>query len=111
MHRPELSGIRHGPEGTSNLLGYFAPVARAGSHGSRGGGNISRHLWVAGRTKYYAGMKLHSKLIRAVVTRLARAYGFLDPVAVLARLRGFFQASEVSEPIELLRAGMLFHAR
>ncbi|MDB6115717.1 MAG: hypothetical protein JWQ62_2662, partial [Lacunisphaera sp.] len=56
-------------------------------------------------------MKLHSKLVRHVVTRLARAYGFLDPVAVLARLRGFSQASEVSEPIELLRAGMLFHAR
>ncbi|MDB6166856.1 MAG: hypothetical protein JWQ83_1996 [Lacunisphaera sp.] len=56
-------------------------------------------------------MKLHSKLARFLVTRLARAYGFLDPVAVMSRLRGFSQASEVSEPIELLRAGMLFHAR
>ena len=27
------------------------------------------------------------------------------------RLRGFSQQSEVGEPIELLRAGMLFHAR
>lgn len=56
-------------------------------------------------------MNLHSKPIRFLVTRLARAYGFLDPVAVMARLRGFSQQSEVSEPIELLRAGMLFHAR
>src|SRR6478736_928601 len=56
-------------------------------------------------------MKLHSKPVRFLVTRLARAYGFLDPVAVLARLRGFAQQSEVGEPIELLRAGMLFHAR
>lgn len=56
-------------------------------------------------------MKLHSKPIRFLVTRLARAYGFLDPVMLMARLRGFSQKSEVSEPIELLRAGMLFHAR
>jgi len=56
-------------------------------------------------------MKLHSRPVRFLVTRLARAYGFLDPVAVLSRLRGFAQQSEVGEPIELLRAGMLFHAR
>ena len=56
-------------------------------------------------------VKLHSKPVRFLVTRLARAYGFLDPVALLARLRGFAQQSEVGEPIELLRAGMLFHAR
>jgi hypothetical protein len=56
-------------------------------------------------------MKLHSKPLRFLVTRLARAYGFLDPVMLMARLRGFSQESEVSEPIELLRAGMLFHAR
>ncbi|HWA28751.1 MAG TPA: hypothetical protein VG734_24080 [Lacunisphaera sp.] len=56
-------------------------------------------------------MNLHSRTARYLVTRLARAYGFLDPVAVLARLRGFSQQSEVGEPIELLRAGMLFHAR
>ncbi len=56
-------------------------------------------------------MKLHAKPVRYLVTRLARAYGFLDPMAVLARLRGFSQHSEVGEPIELLRAGVLFHAR
>lgn len=56
-------------------------------------------------------MLLKSKLGRHLVTRVARAYGFLDPVALLARLRGFAQTSEVGEPIELLRAGVLFHAR
>jgi hypothetical protein len=56
-------------------------------------------------------MKLQSKPLRFLVTRIARAYGFLDPVMLMARLRGFSQESEVSEPIELLRAGMLFHAR
>jgi hypothetical protein len=56
-------------------------------------------------------MKLHSKPLRFLVTRLARAYGFLDPVVLMSRLRGFSKESEVSEPIELLRAGMLFHAR
>lgn len=48
---------------------------------------------------------------RFLVTRAARAYGFLDPVSLLAKLRNFAQPSEVGEPIELLRAGMLFHAR
>lgn len=56
-------------------------------------------------------MLLKSRLGRHLVTRVARAYGFLDPVALLARLRGFAQTSEVGEPIELLRAGVLFHAR
>ena len=35
----------------------------------------------------------------------------IDPLALLARLRNFSQPSEVQEPIELLRAGILFHAR
>ncbi|MEW6158429.1 MAG: hypothetical protein AB1813_13430 [Verrucomicrobiota bacterium] len=48
---------------------------------------------------------------RRLVTRIARAYGFLDPIQLLARLRQFSRPSEVSEPIELLRAGVLFHAR
>ncbi len=48
---------------------------------------------------------------RFVVRHLARSQGFVDPVALLARLRGFAQPSEVGEPIELLRAGMVFHAR
>src|SRR5882724_11018827 len=57
------------------------------------------------------GMILNSWLTRKLITRAARAYGFLDPIGLLAKLRGFAQPSEVAEPIELLRAGMLFHAR
>jgi len=41
----------------------------------------------------------------------ARRYDFLDPITFLARLRSFAQPSEAQEPIELLRAGMVFHAR
>ncbi len=46
-----------------------------------------------------------------IVRRAARAYGILDPALWLARVRQFAQPSEVQEPIELLRAGILFHAR
>jgi hypothetical protein len=46
-----------------------------------------------------------------VIKRAARAYGFLDPITLLARLRRFGQPSEVHEPIELIRAGVIFHAR
>ena len=42
---------------------------------------------------------------------VARAKGFVDPVAVYAQLQRFAQPSEVGEPVELLRAGMVFHAR
>ncbi|MEW6039225.1 MAG: hypothetical protein AB1648_13385 [Pseudomonadota bacterium] len=48
---------------------------------------------------------------RFLLRRLARAHGFLDPIALLARLRRFTQPAEVTEPIELLRAGVVFHAR
>ena len=48
---------------------------------------------------------------RMIVRRAARAYGVSDPALWLARLRQFFQTSEVQEPIELLRAGLHFHAR
>lgn len=46
-----------------------------------------------------------------IIRRLARAQGFLDPIALLARLHRFAQPAEVAEPIELLRAGVVFHAR
>jgi hypothetical protein len=46
-----------------------------------------------------------------VIKRAARAYGFLDPLTLLARLRRFGHPSEVHEPIELVRAGVVFHAR
>ncbi|MFW6387588.1 MAG: hypothetical protein ACOC0G_02800, partial [Thermodesulfobacteriota bacterium] len=48
---------------------------------------------------------------RFFIRRIARSKGFLDPVALLARLHSFAQPSEVAEPIELLRAGVIFHAR
>lgn len=48
---------------------------------------------------------------RYLLSRMARSHGFIDPIAVLSRLRRFAQPSEVMEPIELLRAGLVFHAR
>ncbi len=45
------------------------------------------------------------------VKRAARRYGVLDPALLLARMRRFAQPSEVAEPLELLRAGIVFHAR
>ncbi|MFC1652552.1 hypothetical protein ACFL3F_02420 [Planctomycetota bacterium] len=48
---------------------------------------------------------------RFVIRRIARKQGFLDPIDLLTRLRSFAQPSEVGEPIELLRAGAVFHAR
>ena len=41
----------------------------------------------------------------------ARRYDIIDPLSVAARIRSFAQPSEVQEPIELLRAGIVFHAR
>lgn len=48
---------------------------------------------------------------RTLIRRMAHRKGFLDPFELLARLRRFSQPSEVQEPIELIRAGMVFHAR
>lgn len=48
---------------------------------------------------------------RFIIRRAARSQGFLDPIELLARLRGLAQPSEVGEPVELLRAGLVFHAR
>jgi hypothetical protein len=48
---------------------------------------------------------------RYLLRRAARSKGFLDPFEFLARLRQFSQPSEVQEPIELIRAGVVFHAR
>lgn len=49
--------------------------------------------------------------MRYILRRAARSQGFLDPLEILARLRSFAQPSEIGEPVELLRAGMVFHAR
>jgi hypothetical protein len=48
---------------------------------------------------------------QAIASRVARGHGFIDPASVLKRLRAFAKPSEVGEPIELLRAGVVFHAR
>lgn len=46
------------------------------------------------------------------LSRIAsRSFGIIDPVSILAKLRSFSQPSEVQEPMELLRAGVAFHAR
>jgi len=46
-----------------------------------------------------------------IIKRTARRFGVIDPLELAARVRRFSQPSEVQEPIELLRAGILFHAR
>jgi hypothetical protein len=48
---------------------------------------------------------------RYVVRRVARARGFIDPINLLSHLHRFAQPSEVAAPMELLRAGVVFHAR
>ena len=55
--------------------------------------------------------KASSLVIQALVRRAARQQGFLDPFPVMERLRHLAQPSEVNEPIELLRAAAVFHAR
>lgn len=56
-------------------------------------------------------MLLHSWPVRFLITRAARAYGFMDPANLVSKIRGFAQPSEFAEPLELLRAGLIFHAR
>jgi hypothetical protein len=48
---------------------------------------------------------------RFIIRRFAGAHGFIDPIALLSHLHRFGQPSEVAEPIELLRAGAILHAR
>jgi len=48
---------------------------------------------------------------RYLIRRWARTHGFLDPVTLLSRLQRFAQPAEVDVPLELLRAGIAFHAR
>jgi hypothetical protein len=46
-----------------------------------------------------------------LVKHAARRYEVINPLDILAKMRSFAQPSEIAEPIELLRAGILFHAR
>ncbi len=48
---------------------------------------------------------------RFVISRVARSKGFIDPVWVLSKLHQFAQPSEVTEPVELMRAGVILQAR
>lgn len=48
---------------------------------------------------------------KQIVSSFARSRGFVDPISLLSRLEGFGQPSEVRAPLELLRAGVVFHAR
>ncbi len=48
---------------------------------------------------------------KRLISSLARSRGFIDPISLLSRLEGFGQPLEIREPLELLRAGMVFHAR
>ena len=63
-----------------------------------------RSVSIAGKTRSWIPWE-------AIVSRVARGKGFIDPMLVLKRLRNFARPSEVGEPIELLRAGAIFHAR
>jgi hypothetical protein len=48
---------------------------------------------------------------KMAISKVAKAHGFLDPIPLIAHLRSMAQPSEVAEPIELLRAGVVMHAR
>ncbi len=48
---------------------------------------------------------------RFIIQNAARKNGFLDPVEVFTRLERFAQPSEVAAPIQLLRSGVVLHAR
>ncbi len=46
-----------------------------------------------------------------IIRRAARSYGFIDPAAILARLRNLGQPSEFEMPLEIVRHAVIFHAR
>ncbi len=48
---------------------------------------------------------------RFLVRDAARRHGFLDPIRILSQLQNFAQPSEVAAPTELLRSGVVLHAR
>ncbi len=48
---------------------------------------------------------------RGALRRVAKAYGFIDPLEVFTRVRAFSKEAEISYPFELLRSGAVFHAR
>ncbi|MCB0310463.1 MAG: hypothetical protein KDD42_04475 [Bdellovibrionales bacterium] len=48
---------------------------------------------------------------RYILRHTARAHGFIDPINLISYVQRFSQPSEFAEPLELLRAGVVFHAR
>jgi hypothetical protein len=48
---------------------------------------------------------------KQIVRRWARSRGLVDPIRLLSLLENFGQPLEVREPLELLRSGVVFHAR
>jgi len=48
---------------------------------------------------------------RFIVKKVAKSSGLMDPFSLLSKLSRFSQPSEVMLPIELVRAGSVFHAR
>jgi putative flippase GtrA len=46
-----------------------------------------------------------------LVKAAARKQGFLDPIKLVSQLQNFAQPSEVDAPMELLRSGVVLHAR
>ncbi|MBF0490048.1 MAG: hypothetical protein HQL15_05445 [Candidatus Omnitrophica bacterium] len=48
---------------------------------------------------------------RFLVKDAARSQGFLDPIKLLSQLQNFAQPSEVAAPTELIRSGVVLHAR
>ena len=49
--------------------------------------------------------------LKNIISWTARKHGFIDPISILARLESFGQPAEVAQPVELLRAGVILHAR
>jgi GH15 family glucan-1,4-alpha-glucosidase len=49
--------------------------------------------------------------VRYFLSKIAKSQGFLDPILLTSKLQKLAEPSEISEPIELLRAGAIFHAR
>jgi hypothetical protein len=48
---------------------------------------------------------------RFLLRYTAKRHGFLNPFSLIARLQQFGQPSEIAAPLELVRAGAVFHAR
>lgn len=55
--------------------------------------------------------KIFNKTWQFIVRRLARARGFIDPIALMTRINQFAKPSEVSFPIEVVRIGIILQAR